>query len=95
MRDKLYEVIERMTEGPWTVSTEPVIDEYDRKSWTVGLREDGDHYEDMICEVFDGEHDGEAHAQLIAAIPAMLLHIETLEAEVERLAHLNAVLARG
>lgn len=94
MRDNLHEIIERMTEGPWTVSTEPLIDEYDRKSWTVGLREDGVHYEDMICEVFDGEHDGEAHAQLIAMIPAMLLHIETLEAEVERLTHLNAVLVR-
>jgi len=90
---KLIEWVGRMTEGPWFVSPRQE-DEFGRFFWTVGPHE-GEHYEETICEVFDGNNDGEAHANLIAMVPAMLLHIETLEAEVERLAHLNRVLARG
>ena len=93
MDKRLHDLMERMTEGPWTVG-QKLRDEFDRPFWTVGLAEDGDHYEDMICEVYGTEHDGEAHAQLIASLPELVLKIETLEMEADRLRHLCASLNR-
>jgi hypothetical protein len=61
------------TTGPWYASPE-IPDEEDilPPYYSIGPFEAERHYEDTICEVWTGNHDGKANAQLISAAPDLL-----------------------
>jgi len=68
------------TPGSWFVGKMRLDDNGISQSLTVGPFEAADHYEDTICEVWDGNHNAEANARLIAAAPELLEAAALLEA---------------
>ena len=59
------------------------------ESLTIGTYEAHEHFEDTICEVWEGNHDAKTNVSFIAHarqdIPALIRHIEALEVRQEKL----------
>ena len=66
------------------------------ESLTIGTYEAHEHFEDTICEVWEGNHDAKANVSFIVHarqdIPALITHIKALEA---RQVKLEAVVKAG
>ena len=77
------------TPGPWFASPAIPDEEGIRPAiYTVGPYDVTEkpspcHYEDTICEVWDGNFPGWHNAHLIAAAPKLLAGLETLVAAVD------------
>jgi len=55
------------TEGKWYAGKPQQEHPASTQYITIGTFSADDHYEDAICQVFDGNHDAKANAALIVA----------------------------
>ncbi len=66
------------------------------RSLTIGTYGADEHFEDTICEVWDGNHDAKANAHLIITAAALLAKCEKIVAWLDRLAnHAEANVAKN
>ena len=72
----------KFTPGPWFVGELRTDDNGITQSLTVGPFAAAEHFEDTICEVWEGEHDAIANARLISAAPDLLAALDNLTGEV-------------
>lgn len=66
------------TPGPWFYGKSELDDNGITESISIGPYDVPQHYEDTICEVWDGEHHAKANAKLIAAAPDLLKALEDM-----------------
>lgn len=78
-KDKRIEKIKKrlaaITDGPWYAGKKRTDDNGISQSISVGAFEADEHYEDTICEVWDGNHVAKANADFIANAPADIAYL--------------------
>jgi hypothetical protein len=72
----------RHTPGPWYAGV--LSGPEDEKTVSVGPYDKPIHYEDAVCECWQGEHNAIANARLIAAAPELLYYLNRILEDLPR-----------
>jgi len=72
---KIRKRLSSITQGPWYAGKPRLDDNGISTSITIGAFEAAEHYEETICEVWDGNHIAKNNADFIANAPADITYL--------------------